>query len=408
MRRLAILLFALLLACVACGTQESPGVIKGERPAVYTEALLQSGALLDGVRVAGGYILPGWYNQGEGFIQKLDLQGEIIWEKTYPFVHESENNVPRVHEDSGGDGFFVIYDVYSHWNPESNTRVDYPPILARMDAEGNLLWSLEYPGKSDGALSYVLTLPSSDILTMGYNERRRNPGTVAPGDLYISKLSAEGKLLQEKTLSLDEWDYVHMVQCIPGHGIFVFSGSNGHHLALLDENFKVIWDRVPYKHPYVYDDYKGEDDFVTNAAVLGETVFYSYRGNRLRTLNLQKIEHEIKGLPDGMQLLGPVGEHMAVTGTKGVCLLDERGIVALELPVVDWENTPHKHITGGMVIARVLPEQDGYIVVYEKIGESRLTPGSTRSYVPYDIEIIYAGYDAQGQLLWQYAYETIR
>lgn len=405
-RRLLLLFMALilLLPCAGCGrggtgksVPEAPSINEGERPAAYTEALLQSGALLDGVRVADGYIMPG--RLGEGYIQKLDLRGRLLWKKRYPFQHRGSSQYLYVHEDNGGDGFFVVYDVSTH---QVGTKwVDFPPVLARMDTDGSLLWHREYPGKSDGTLQYVFALPSGEIVTAGNNENDREPGVSGPSDLYLSKLSAQGELLLEKTIKhLDAFAYVHMAACIPGHGIFVFNGFNSHHLALVDENLEILWDQIPGY------------DFVLAAAVLGETVFLNYAGNsteaprpsRLRTMDMRGEAREIPGLPDDTELIGTVGDTMAVTGANGVCLLDETGAAVLELPVPDWADSPHGYDTGNMRIAGALRAQDGYIVVYEKIGDFKPTPAAV-NHMPHFMETVYAGYDAQGQLLWQYGYE---
>jgi len=385
------LAFILVFTCAACG--------QGQRPAIYTEELLQSGALLSGVRVADGYI---YFEPGEGCIKKLNLQGESIWEKTNPFVREGEPPYLHVYEDNVWDGFFAICDASSN-----------KPVLARMDADGGLLWAYEYVGTSYCALQYAFTLPDGSVVAVGYDETRSHPNEAGPSSLLLLKLSAEGELLQQKLINLDNSDYAHMAQYIPEHGIFVHNGHNGHHLLLLDDDFEILWDRILYKHPSVYADYKGEDDFVRDTAVLGKTIFYSYHGewsesmghrvSRLRTLDMKGKAREVKGLPDDMQLIGPAGEYMAVTGEKGVCLLDTAGKVVLELPVPGWEKTPHAGATGGMMITHVLKESDGYTVVYDKFGEPKPQYAVT-SYRPLYRETVYAGYDSQGQLLWNYGY----
>ncbi|MCL2299889.1 MAG: hypothetical protein FWC27_07055 [Firmicutes bacterium] len=370
---------------------------EGIRPEKYSETLLQSGALLNGVRVEDGYI---YVKPGEGRVRKLDLQGEIIWKKAYPFVHKAQPGYFSVHEDGSGNGFFVVYDVNSH-GVRNGKRVDFPPVLARMDVDGNLLWQREYPGKSDCALQYVFALPSGEIVTVGSNESDHELGVSGPSDLYLSKRSAEGELLLEKTItSLDQFDYVHMAQYIPGHGLFVFDGFNSHHLLLLDENLEVLWQQA-------------SDEFIVNAAVSGETVFYSYLGEmsedlgrrigRLRTIDMQGETREIPNMPDNMQLLGPAGEYIAVTGEHGVCLLNNTGVVVLELPMPGWTEYPHEYITGGMTITKALPAQDGYIVVCEILGELKPSHPAV-NHMTYITETVFAGYDMQGQEIWKYGF----
>ncbi|MBT3233465.1 MAG: T9SS type A sorting domain-containing protein [Calditrichaeota bacterium] len=129
----------------------------------------------------GGYVAAGRTN-GQAYAQKIDADGEILWQNNYPgwkftAIRETEGGLLF----TGGDN-------------------DHTAWLIKTDFEGEEIWSRHY---SDGWLSAIVSCPEGGFAASGqFNENEGNQG-----DWYLLRVNDEGQQTWVNTFNFgdNEW-----------------------------------------------------------------------------------------------------------------------------------------------------------------------------------------------------------
>ena len=134
----------------------------------------------------GGYILPGFtYFKGAGgrdaWIIKLDIQGNILWDKTYGSSKDDVVN-PIIKTN---DGSYVLSGY-----TKSKGAGESDIWILKLDSKGNLLWNKTYGGSNfDEATSLIQTIDGGYAIA-GYTAAKGEGGA----DVWIIKLDEQGNL----------------------------------------------------------------------------------------------------------------------------------------------------------------------------------------------------------------------
>lgn len=118
----------------------------------------------------------------ETWVQKINKStGEVLWSKVY--YRLNDNIRGRIEKVSDG-GFLLV--PYDHFN---TAQAD--ALLAKIDANGNLLWSYNYGGNASDRL--VSAVQTSDGGFIAVGDTRSNSAN-ANSDILIVKTNAEGHI----------------------------------------------------------------------------------------------------------------------------------------------------------------------------------------------------------------------
>lgn len=118
----------------------------------------------------------------EFWIQKINRSnGNVLWSKVY---YRSNDNIRgRIEKLSDGGFLLVPYD-------DGNTS-QADAILAKIDANGNLLWSYNYGGSASDRLIKAIQTADGGIIAVGDTKSNNTNGT---SDILIVKTSGNGKI----------------------------------------------------------------------------------------------------------------------------------------------------------------------------------------------------------------------
>jgi hypothetical protein len=188
----------------------------------------------------GGYIVAGITRSfGAGswdiFLIKTDLNGNIIWAKTYGGTDWDE--VSSVQQTSDG-GYIVAGYTFSFGAGY------YDIFLIKTDANGNIIWAKTYGGtSSDYAYSLQQTSDGGYILA-GYTSSFGAGGS----DVFLIKTDANGSVQWAKTYGGTYIEYGSSVQQTSDGGYIVAGytysfGAGGKDILLIktDANGNIIW-----------------------------------------------------------------------------------------------------------------------------------------------------------------------
>jgi len=211
----------------------------------------------DGLQTTdGGYVAAGWSNTMtedglDGYVVKLNAAGGSEWSASYGGPGDQE--FQSVVQTSDG-GFAMIGTSTSTATPQ----VDYLYVV-KTDGAGTELWSRTWAGDLGDISSngYAILENDDGSLMVAGNAYSWGPytgyvdGNLGFEDIYLAKLDADGNLLWEKRLGGAGWDYASaMVQT--GDGGYVLVGTTdsfdysslGEELFLvkIDANGNQIWE----------------------------------------------------------------------------------------------------------------------------------------------------------------------
>ena len=133
----------------------------------------------------GGFILCGREsdNTGRGFLLKTDQNNDLQWRKIY-FNNSSELVFTCVRLTSDGN---YIVSGYTHWS------YHYDGYIAKIDQDGNMLWSREYDWKGkDELFTSIIETGTDEYVICGYTKK--------PYKAICLKVNSYGNVLWKKVL----------------------------------------------------------------------------------------------------------------------------------------------------------------------------------------------------------------
>ena len=196
----------------------------------------------------GGMVVAGaTQSKGAGnkdfWIVKMDHRGNLIWDKTYgDFGEESANSIVET-----PDGGFVV----TGYNKSLGNRNGLVWVL-KLDSEGNLEWEKAHGGELGGGIptdvgNSIVNRPGGGYAIAAHT---RSLGA-GDEDMYIIVLDALGKLVWEKTLGDTKEEYAYDLFAhddgtitVAGYTDSKGNGSDDAWLVKLDKSGNVLWDKT--------------------------------------------------------------------------------------------------------------------------------------------------------------------
>lgn len=142
------------------------------------------------IAVSDGYVIAGisyssTNHNGDVYVIKTDLNGNLIWQKTYGgFAYDMGYSIAAT-----DDGYIVIGDTLSYGHGS------YDVYLLKIDKNGNLIWEKTFGGAGDDKGSSVVAMSDGYVITGETSSFSADNSTKA----YLLKTDLAGNLLWQKT-----------------------------------------------------------------------------------------------------------------------------------------------------------------------------------------------------------------
>ncbi len=170
----------------------------------WIEAVIFTG---DGFVFSGGSIAVPGASPFDTWLVKVDLRGNVIWEKKYRGSHWDSTVIPA------GDGFLIIGDLY---NGPGLTNCD--ARVLHVDGDGNVLWDRTYGGPINEELEEAIPLSDGYLAGGGIWS-----DSLASRDMWILKIDFDGNEVWNLTYGGPDYDnlgtFTRTVE--GGDGVFI-------------------------------------------------------------------------------------------------------------------------------------------------------------------------------------------
>ena len=185
-----------------------------------------------------GYTESKGAGKADGWLLKLDSQGNKLWEKTYG---GSNGDVFKSLIQTTDGGYAVAGYTYSCGAGHSDGW------LLKLDSQGNKLWEKTYGGRMYDVVESLIQTPDG-----GYMAAIRT-GAASAGDAdgWLLKLDSQGNKLWEKTYGGNDWDSLTSLVYTLDDGYMIAGYTNsygaGHSdgwLLKLDSQGNKLWEKT--------------------------------------------------------------------------------------------------------------------------------------------------------------------
>ena len=393
MKKLLLLTLCVIILAAGCGkTEENPYSSVGKAgniPAQYTGALIEKELLLKAAILQDGYLLP-----TESGVKKYDLAGKLLWKKDYSFISEKDHFSSLKITPAADGSFLISFQIYTYQGSDTKWY-RFDPVLAKCDKNGNLLWQLKYEDFSDSTLEKVFCLENGNIITIGYTKTK----TEEP-DIYLSLVSEDGVLIDEKYYGGSDYEYLYNAEYAGGIGLIAtvytqssdgtFAELNSTDIILLINNdLNIIWQKKA-------DYYLSRNSMRVSNDAIYLLCFKAFVKNIFLKLdfNGNTVYEEVIVNQDGVfaHLVGFSKYGLLIQkGDELVFFNDSTEVLNIEFEAGSAE--------------RIIDIADGFIIVSVNI--TGVFPTSLIiSSIWYYTELVYSGYDGEGNLLWRNVYDN--
>jgi hypothetical protein len=210
----------------------------------------------DGGYIAAGEILDVLGNDTNCFIVKLDTNGGIDWEKT--IGGEDEDKIFSIRQTTDG-GYIAAGSSGSLYIPGliNNGWKDF--YVLKLDINGEIEWQKLFGGESDDAAKSIRQTPDGGYIVTGSSHSDLIPGVINTGyeDVYTIKMDFKGDVEWQKQYGGGMTDEANDIQAISGEGYIIVgysysdnipgtskSGDKDCYVIRLDAAGSVIWQRL--------------------------------------------------------------------------------------------------------------------------------------------------------------------
>jgi len=182
----------------------------------------------------GGYIVAGWtasygVEYIDVYILKLDMNGNLLWQKT--FGGAGEDAALSIQQTK--DGGYIVAGV-----TKSFGAGDFDVYILKLDADGNLVWQKTFGGTDEDVAYSVQQTKDGGYVVAGYT---RSFGG-SDKDVYILKIDENGELIWEKTFG-GKYDDVALSIQQTNDGGYIASGTS---ILKLDADGNLVWQKTYY------------------------------------------------------------------------------------------------------------------------------------------------------------------
>jgi hypothetical protein len=177
----------------------------------------------------GGYILVGSSSPTgnmviwDFLIIKLGFDGSIEWQKTYG--GSSQDQAYSIQETSHG-GYIVAGWTYSNDGDVKNSEREFPVWIIKLDIDGNIEWQKTYGGSSFDAAYSVKETFDGGYIVAGLTHSNDVDVTENKGnsDIWVLKLSIDGSIEWQRTYGGSKDEHAQSIQ-VTSDGGYIIAGS---------------------------------------------------------------------------------------------------------------------------------------------------------------------------------------
>lgn len=344
--------------------------------------IIDSELLINGVKTKEGYFLANNIPCPIATIEKYDNYGRKLWTKEYEYDYESVNIKHIIATKDGG----FCFSIYPSPNLSS-----VAPAFIKCNKEGKIIWRLDFEHNS--VIDDIHEGKNDDILI--FSSFRSNSGL---DSIYSLRIDSSGTLIEEKTLGGSDFDWIRKTYDFGDIGTLAliatqssdgtFAASNDGYpvevLALFDDDLNIKW------HHTI-------DNFWCNTCIVSGGFIYmsTYGDNSIQKLDQKgELLWEQPHSKDGFEFVGEYKDMLVTYGSNKLTFIDDTAKVIDYIP-----------FTYGTTIKGLVPYDEGFLVISERITGKIKTP----EYVSaqwYKTELVYTGYDQEGNVVWQEAHDN--
>lgn len=159
------------------------------------------------------------------YLIKLDLSGDIIWDKKY-----AANAIGYSVQETSDGGYIAAGNI------DRRDRNGKDIYLIKTDQDGNLLWERSFGDTTQDSANKVRELADGGYIISGY---------MGKDNTYLQITDAEGSTLWEKTLWHSDRSYWNNSVHVTPDGGFIISGKEDRNIFLMkrDANGNPQWER---------------------------------------------------------------------------------------------------------------------------------------------------------------------
>jgi WD40 repeat protein len=180
----------------------------------YEEVITEAKQTADGGFILTGYSENGYEHGYLALLIKLDSAGNLEWSKTYQYPAENHGADAYTVAQTADGGYILGGDL---WNWIDAKALGFGCWIARVDADGDIIWSRSYDNQTIAAPRAIEMTPDGDFVACGHK------GT----EMTVSKFNSSGEILWN--YPLDGFNQVgNDLRLTPDGGcVVVGSGTDG-------------------------------------------------------------------------------------------------------------------------------------------------------------------------------------
>ena len=175
-----------------------------------------------------GYIISGYTSSNDGdftlnhglfdcFVVKLDVLGNIIWQKTYG-GSQNDESFALIQTNEGG--YLMAGTSQSNDGQVAQNKGVLDGWIVKLDASGSIEWEKTYGGTNTEYINSILQIADNDYVFVGHTYSNDGDVTQNQGncDAWIVKINAIGTIEWQKTYGGSEVDFLYTIQQSPDGG----------------------------------------------------------------------------------------------------------------------------------------------------------------------------------------------
>ncbi len=185
----------------------------------------------------GGRLIPTFADEALAF--KVNPLGQLVWQKTYGPLQDSDEDVYSV--DRTDDGGYVMAGMYGAFGPSFYADA----LVMKVSSSGGLVWAKTFGGTSDDAAEWVIRTADGGYAVVGFGMG------AASADVFLVKLNSAGGLSWGKKFGGSDWDYPTQVirtsdggYAIAGYTSSAGAGNNDFLVLKTNSSGGLVWGRT--------------------------------------------------------------------------------------------------------------------------------------------------------------------